>query len=94
MELSKGQRYPVKIEFLGGGVGTRQVWLPISKNPLVEAASAARDADVIWLQVWKEAPWAIGFYARMGFAVVGSALFYFGEQIGHDHIMARPIERR
>jgi len=47
MELSKGQRYPVKIEFLGGGVGTRLVWLPISKNPLVEAASAARDADVV-----------------------------------------------
>jgi beta-glucosidase len=47
MELSKGHRYPVKIEFLGGGVGTRLVWLPISKNPLAEAASAARDADVV-----------------------------------------------
>lgn len=52
-----------------------------------------RGADVIWLQVWKEAPWAIRFYARMGFVVVGSALFYFGEQIGDDHIMARPIQR-
>jgi beta-glucosidase len=47
MELTKGHRYAVKIEFLGGGVGTRLVWLPISKNPLVEAASAARDVDVI-----------------------------------------------
>src|SRR5205807_2578313 len=47
MELSKGHRYPVKIEFLGGGVGTRLVWLPISKNPLAEAASAARDVDVV-----------------------------------------------
>src|SRR5437763_8394140 len=47
MELSKGHRYAVKIEFLGGGVGTRLVWLPISKNPLAEAASAARDADVV-----------------------------------------------
>ena len=47
-----------------------------------------RGADVIWLQVWKEAPWAVGFYARMGFAIVGSALFYFGEQIGQDHVMA------
>jgi ribosomal protein S18 acetylase RimI-like enzyme len=56
--------------------------------------AAARGADVIWLQVWKEAPWAIGFYTRMGFTVVGSALFYFGEQIGHDHIMARPIQQR
>jgi ribosomal protein S18 acetylase RimI-like enzyme len=56
--------------------------------------AATRGADVIWLQVWKEAPWAIGFYTRMGFTVVGSALFHFGEQIGHDHIMARPIQQR
>jgi ribosomal protein S18 acetylase RimI-like enzyme len=48
-------------------------------------------ADTIWLQVWKEAPWAIRFYDRMGFKVVGSALFYFGEQIGNDHIMSRAL---
>jgi ribosomal protein S18 acetylase RimI-like enzyme len=47
-----------------------------------------QDADVVWLQVWKEAPWAVGFYRKMGFTVVGSAPFYFGEQIGDDHIMA------
>ena len=50
-----------------------------------------RGADVIWLQVWKEAPWAVGFYHRMGFSVVGSAPFYFGEQIGDDHIMSRRV---
>jgi ribosomal protein S18 acetylase RimI-like enzyme len=50
-----------------------------------------KEADVIWLQVWKEAPWAVGFYQRMGFSVVGSALFYFGEQIGNDHVMARAL---
>lgn len=50
-----------------------------------------RGADVIWLQVWKEAPWAVGFYEKMGFSIVGSALFYFGEQIGHDHVMARAV---
>ena len=54
--------------------------------------ATARGADVIWLQVWKEAPWAVGFYARMGFLVVGSAPFYFGEQVGDDHIMARKID--
>lgn len=37
-----------------------------------------RGADSVWLQVSKEAPWAIGFYQRMGFAVVGSAPFCFG----------------
>jgi ribosomal protein S18 acetylase RimI-like enzyme len=50
-----------------------------------------RDADVIWLQVWKEAPWAVGFYRRMGFSAVGSAPFYFGDQVGDDHIMSRPL---
>ena len=51
----------------------------------------ARGAGVVWLQVWKEAPWAIGFYHRMGFSVVGSAPFYFGDRVGDDHIMARPL---
>ena len=51
----------------------------------------ARGADVLWVQVWKEAPWAVGFYARMGFSVVGSAPFYFGDQVGDDHIMAKAL---
>ncbi len=50
-----------------------------------------RGADAIWLQVWKEAPWAVGFYARMGFSVVGSAPFYFGDQVGDDHIMSKSL---
>jgi ribosomal protein S18 acetylase RimI-like enzyme len=50
-----------------------------------------RGADVVWLQVWKEAPWAVGFYHRMGFSVVGSAPFYFGDRVGDDHIMARAL---
>jgi diamine N-acetyltransferase len=50
-----------------------------------------RGADVIWLQVWKEAPWAVGFYRRMGFSVVGSAHFYFGDQVGDDHVMSRAL---
>ena len=53
--------------------------------------SSSRGADVVWLQTWKEAPWAVGFYARMGFVVVGSAPFYFGEQVGDDHIMAKVL---
>ncbi|MFL5564670.1 MAG: GNAT family N-acetyltransferase [Gemmatimonadaceae bacterium] len=53
--------------------------------------TAKRGADTVWLQVWKEAPWAVGFYARMGFAIVGSASFYFGDQIGDDHVMAKSL---
>lgn len=56
------------------------------------AEARSRDADVIWLQVWQEAPWAIGFYERMGFTVVGSTEFHFGEQqIGQDHVMAMRV---
>lgn len=50
-----------------------------------------RGADAVWLQVWKEAPWAVGFYARMGFTIVGSAPFYFGDRIGDDHIMSKSL---
>jgi diamine N-acetyltransferase len=55
------------------------------------AEAKERGAGVVWLQVWKEAPWAVGFYQRMGFSVVGSAPFYFGEQVGDDHIMSRSL---
>ena len=50
-----------------------------------------RGAEVIWLQVWKEAPWAVGFYERMGFSAVASAPFYFGKQVGDDHVMSRSL---
>ena len=55
------------------------------------ADARRRGADVIWVQVWKQAPWAVGFYERMGFSAVGSAPFYFGDQIGDDHIMSKPL---
>ena len=48
-------------------------------------------ADVIWLQVWSQAPWAIGFYRRMGFEIVGKKPFYFGERVDEDHVMARAL---
>ncbi len=52
-----------------------------------------RGADAAWLQVWKEAPWAVGFYERMGFVVVASAPFYFGERVGDDYVMARTVNQ-
>jgi diamine N-acetyltransferase len=48
-------------------------------------------ADVIWLQVWSEAPWAIGFYRRMGFSIVGKKGFHFGARVDSDHVMSRPL---
>ena len=77
-------RFYVDAAYQGRGVGAA----------LMEAClrdAIDRGAGVVWLQVWKEAPWAIGFYRRMGFSVVGSAPFYFGDRVGDDHIMARPL---
>jgi beta-glucosidase len=47
VDLVKGHRYAVKIDFLRGGFGTKLVWLPLSADPSFEAASAARQADVV-----------------------------------------------
>lgn len=47
VSLVKGQRYAVKIEYERGGRETKLVWSPVSKNPLLEAASAAQHTDAI-----------------------------------------------
>ncbi len=47
LQLTKGQCYKVKIEYLAGGRRTKLIWLPIIANPSFEAASAARQADVV-----------------------------------------------
>ncbi|HJP61446.1 MAG TPA: GNAT family N-acetyltransferase [Gemmatimonadaceae bacterium] len=77
-------RFYVAAAAQGRGVGAA-----LMEECLEEARR--RDADTVWLQVWKEAPWAVRFYKRMGFAAVGSAPFYFGDQIGDDHIMSRAV---
>jgi diamine N-acetyltransferase len=55
------------------------------------AESRQRGADLIWVQTWTQAPWAIGFYNRMGFRRVGAAPFYFGERIDDDQVMSRDL---
>jgi diamine N-acetyltransferase len=54
-------------------------------------AAKTAGGDVIWLQVWSRAPWAVGFYRRMGFKIVGKKPFYFGERVDEDHVMARAL---
>lgn len=77
-------RFYVDGAFHGRGVGAALMQECVDET-------RRRGADTVWLQVWSEAPWAIGFYERMGFTVVGSAKFYFGEQIGDDHVMAKAV---
>ena len=45
--LDKGHRYPIKIEFLKGAFSIKMVWLPVGRDPLIEATSAAQKADVV-----------------------------------------------
>ncbi|HUR00364.1 MAG TPA: N-acetyltransferase [Gemmatimonadaceae bacterium] len=47
--------------------------------------------DVIWLQVWSEADWAVAFYHKVGYEIVGKAPFHFGKRIDRDHVMARAL---
>jgi len=47
LQLTKGHRYSVKIEYLAGGRMCRFIWLPVSTDPLIQAVSAARNADVV-----------------------------------------------
>lgn len=77
-------RFYVDSACQGRGVGAALMDVCLTK-------AKERGADVIWLQVWTEAPWAVGFYQRMGFSVVDSAPFYFGDRIDNDHIMSRPL---
>src|SRR5581483_9461362 len=47
LQLTKGHRYPIKIEYGTGGFGTKLTWLPVMSDPLVDAQNAARQADVV-----------------------------------------------
>jgi diamine N-acetyltransferase len=87
--VSGGRVFEIVRFYVDGAFQGRGVGAALMQQCLDE--TKRRGADGVWLQVWKEAPWAIGFYERMGFAVVGSAKFYFGEQIGDDHVMAKSL---
>jgi ribosomal protein S18 acetylase RimI-like enzyme len=47
--------------------------------------------DVIWLQTWSEADWAVGFYLKVGYEIVGKAPFHFGKRVDLDHVMAKAL---
>ncbi len=47
LQLTKGHRYPIKVELDFHSIGTQMTWLPVMSDPLVDAQNAARQADVI-----------------------------------------------
>jgi beta-glucosidase len=46
LQLEKGHRYALKVEYARGGFGTKLVWLHIISDPIAEAVAAAKQADV------------------------------------------------
>jgi beta-glucosidase len=46
VELEKGHKYGVKIEYGPGGTGIKFIWLRILPNPVVDAVADAKQADV------------------------------------------------
>jgi beta-glucosidase len=47
VQLEKGHRYAVRVEYQAGGRTSKLIWLPVNGDPLVEAVSAARQADAV-----------------------------------------------
>jgi beta-glucosidase len=47
LQLEKGHRYAVKIEYMRGGFGTKLVWLNVIADPIAEAVAAAKQADAV-----------------------------------------------
>jgi len=47
VQLAKGHRYAIKIEYQAGGRMTKLIWLHTSADPLLEAVSEAREADAV-----------------------------------------------
>ena len=77
-------RFYVAREWHGQGVA------PALMEATLEAGRELGGAS-IWLSVWQKNPRAIAFYAKSGFAVVGSAVFVVGSDHQSDHVMAREI---
>jgi ribosomal protein S18 acetylase RimI-like enzyme len=53
--------------------------------------AATMGCDTIWLDVWEENERARAFYARWGFADVGTQAFRLGRDIQRDLLMQRPV---
>jgi beta-glucosidase len=47
LQLEKGRRYTVKVEFLRGGFLTKLVWLNVISDPIAETVAAAKQADAV-----------------------------------------------
>ncbi len=47
VDLRKGHRYAIKLQYTEGGVGAKLVWLPLIADPIGSAVADAKQADVV-----------------------------------------------
>ena len=71
------------------GQGVAQQLMQAAHN-----AAAELDGETIWLSTWERNPRGRAFYAKCGFADVGSADFYVGADRQTDRILAMPVQER
>lgn len=78
------ERIYVDQHCIGQGVGAA-----LMQRAINEARQAGY--KTIWLGVWKKNDSAIAFYKKWGYEIVGEHEFVVGEDVQHDHIMAKRI---
>jgi len=79
-------RFYVDSLYHGSGLAQR-----LMAEVLVSAGELG--GHTIWLSVWEQNPRAIHFYAKMGFADVGSKDFWLGSDRQSDRVMALRIDQ-
>lgn len=57
----------------------------------VDEEAMLHGASTLWLAVWEQNERAKAFYAKCGFADVGSKVFMLGNDKQRDRVMARPV---
>ncbi len=66
----------------------------IGRTLMDRAVATAREEGHagLWLSVWQDADWAIGFYEAYGFRRIGTAEFWLGRSCYMDYLMWLAIE--
>lgn len=85
--------WPAPVEIMRFYVGRRWQGRGVARALMLEALMEAvrMGGRTVWLCVWEHNPRAIAFYAKCGFADVGSAPFQLGADRQTDRIMARSL---
>ena len=90
LPIGPGERWAEITRFYVG----RPYWRTgISADLMVEVLQSIRDGEGagVWLQVWENAPQAVGFYRKWGFREAGHLPFMLGTIRQRDLLMARTL---